>query len=49
MLCEFYLQRYEELIDQYENKMPESARESPLTQFLVFKTALAMFDDTMGI
>ncbi|KAK7207458.1 meiosis protein SPO22/ZIP4 like-domain-containing protein [Myxozyma melibiosi] len=47
MLCEVHLQNYEHALELYTSRMPASAKEAPLTQYLLFKTALGMFDDSL--
>ncbi|KAK9322919.1 meiosis protein SPO22/ZIP4 like-domain-containing protein, partial [Lipomyces orientalis] len=47
MLCEFSLQNYPAVRGIY-SEMPAACQESPLTQYILYKTALATFDDELA-
>ncbi|KAK9465033.1 meiosis protein SPO22/ZIP4 like-domain-containing protein [Lipomyces arxii] len=47
MLCDYSLQEYSSIQDVFE-VMPASSREAPQTQYIMYKTALALLDDTSG-
>ncbi|KAK9248006.1 meiosis protein SPO22/ZIP4 like-domain-containing protein [Lipomyces tetrasporus] len=47
MLCEFSLQNYPAVRGIY-SEMPAACQESPLTQYILYKTALATFDDALA-
>ncbi|KAK9483127.1 meiosis protein SPO22/ZIP4 like-domain-containing protein [Lipomyces starkeyi] len=47
MLCEFNLQNYTAVSGTY-SVMPAASQESPLTQYILYNTALATFDDALA-